>query len=126
MATFKKFEDISAWQDARRLTAAVYRVSSVGGFARDYPLRDQMRRACISIMSNIAEGFERSSPASFHHFLSIAKGSAGEVRSQLYVAYDEAYIDQATFDDLYQQTTSIIKQVAGLMHYLRRHRAAKS
>ena len=91
MATFKTFEEISAWQKARELTKEVYKVTTHGAFGRDYGLRDQIRRASVSIMSNVAEGFERSGTGEFGHFLSTAKGSAGEVRSQLYVALDQEY-----------------------------------
>lgn len=94
MATFKAFEDIEAWQKARDLVRRVYHISQGSEFSRDYALKDQMRRAAISIMSNIAEGFERNGNKEFIHFLSIAKGSAGEVRSQLYVALDQRYIDK--------------------------------
>ena len=92
-----RFEDLVAWQKARELTNEVYRVTRLGGFAKDYGLCDQIRRSAVSIMSNIAEGFDRASRAEFHQFLVIAKGSAAEVRSQLYVAHDVGYIDKATF-----------------------------
>src|ERR1044071_8834864 len=88
MSTFQSFEDIEAWQKARELTRRVYEVSEVGAFARDFGLRDQIRRASVSALSNIAEGFERSGTGEFIQFLSAAKGSAGEVRAQLYVALD--------------------------------------
>ena len=86
MATFKTFEDIEAWQRSRALTKSIYKVTSQGTFARDFGLRDQIRKASVSIMSNIAEGFERSGTKEFIQFLATAKGSAGEVRAQLYVA----------------------------------------
>lgn len=95
MSTFQTFEDIEAWQKARELTRRVYDVSDTGALARDFGLRDQMRRACVSILSNIAEGFERSGTGEFVQFLSAAKGSAGEVRAQLYVALDRKYIDES-------------------------------
>jgi four helix bundle protein len=79
------FEDFVAWQKARVLTAKIYRVTDEGKFARDFGLRDQIRRAAVSIMSNIAEGFERGRAAEFHQFLSIAKASCAELRSQLYL-----------------------------------------
>lgn len=126
MATFGRFEDIEAWQNGRRLTVAVYRASRESAFARDFASRDQMRRASISITSNIAEGFKRNSAAAFLHFLSIAKGSAGEVRSQFYVALDERYIDEQVFDELYALTTTIIRQIGGLMRYLRNHNTSNS
>ena len=82
------FEELLAWQKARRITKEIYLVTSVGKFAGDYGLKDQIRRAAVSIMSNIAEGYERGGRSEFHQFLIVAKGSCGEVRSQLYVAYD--------------------------------------
>lgn len=118
MATFQTFEDINAWQSGRELTQHIYHVSRRGHFAQDFALRDQIRSAAISITSNIAEGFERDSTAAFLHFLSIAKGSAGEVRSQLYVALDEDYIDRTTFKALYTKSLSTIRQIKGLMKYL--------
>ena len=100
MATFKKFEDIEAWQKSRELTNAIYRITKEREFSTDFGLKDQIRRAAVSIMSNIAEGFERSGTGEFAQFLSTAKGSAGEVRSQLYVAFDEGYIDTDKFEYL--------------------------
>ena len=120
MATFKKFEDIEAWQKARQLTRRVYRVSRTGAFARDFGLRDQIRRAAVSIMSNIAEGYDRSGTGEFIQFLSNAKGSAAEVKCQLYVALDENYINNSTFDELSALVTEIGNMVGGLMSYLRR------
>ncbi len=95
MATFKKFEDIEAWQRSRALTREVYSVTAEGTFAKDYGLKDQIRRASVSIMSNIAEGFERSGSKEFAQFLATAKGSAGEV---LYVALDQRYITLTVFN----------------------------
>ena len=95
MATFKTFEDIEAWQRSRVLTTSIYKITSQGTFARDFGLRDQIRKASVSIMSNIAEGFERSGTREFIQFLATAKGSAGEVRAQLYVALDQGYVEQA-------------------------------
>ena len=100
MATLKQFEDLDAWKEARELTQAIYRITSVGEFAHDYGLRDQIRRAAISIMSNIAEGFERGGDKEFLQFLSIAKGSCGEIRAQLYAALDQAYVSEVQFQNL--------------------------
>src|SRR5438552_17937874 len=102
MATFKRFEEIESWQKARELSRRIYEASNEGPFQRDFGLKDQIRRACVSIMSNVAEGFERDNPNEFFRFLAIAKGSAGEVRSQLYVALDQTYIRRDTFDALTQ------------------------
>ena len=107
MGSIKEFEDLIAWQKARELTKAIYQVTDDGRFARDFGLRDQIRRASVSIMSNIAEGFERGSNAEFYRFLAMARASCAEVRSQLYIACDIAYIDQPTFG-LARQTARII------------------
>jgi four helix bundle protein len=120
MATFKKFEDIEAWKKARKLTKRVYEVSRDAAFGRDFALRDQIRRASISIMSNIAEGYDRSGTAEFIQFLATAKGSAAEVKCQLYVALDANYIDSSTFEDLSELATEIGNMIGGLMSYLRR------
>ncbi len=85
MSKIERFEDLIAWQKARELTTKIYQITNLGEFARDFGLRDQIRRASVSTMSNIAEGFERFNPNEFHHFLSISKASCGEVRSQIYV-----------------------------------------
>lgn len=119
MATIKRFEDIESWQLAREMTKTIYAVSNDGAFARDFGLRDQIRRASVSIMSNIAEGFERGGDKEFFQFVSLAKGSSGEVRAQLYVALDAGYIDQQTFSRLSDMATQINRMLAGLMKYLR-------
>jgi len=120
MATFKKFEEIEAWQRARELTKQIYQITSEGAFSRDWGLKDQIRRASVSTMSNIAEGFERSGSGEFAQFLATAKGSAGEVRSQLYVALDQGYISLADFDPLKTRVTQISRMISGLMGYLRK------
>lgn len=118
MARIETFEDIVAWQKARELTKSVYALSNNGGFARDFGLRDQIRRASVSIMSDIAEGFERGSNKEFIQFLYIAKGSAGEVRAQLYVALDQQFIDQQTFGRLKALSTEISGMLAGFINHL--------
>ena len=120
MARFEKFEDIEAWQKARKLTKEVYQCSKVGEFSRDFSLRDQLRGASVSIMSNIAEGFERGGNKEFIQFLSNAKGSCGEVRSQLYVALDQDYISQEGFEDLSGRAMEISRMLSGLMTYLQK------
>ena len=120
MATIKRFEDIGAWQEGRKLVRAIYQASCAGHFARDFALRDQIRRAAISIPSNIAEGFERDGNREFYQFLSLAKGSCGEVRTQLYLALDEAYLTKSQFDSLSEAALRISRMVASLMAYLRR------
>jgi four helix bundle protein len=119
MAAINRFEDIEAWRLAREMTKAIYAISNDGAFARDFGLRDQIRRASVSIMSNIAEGFERGGDKEFFQFVSLAKGSSGEVRAQLYVALDAGYIDQQTFSRLSDMATQINRMLAGLMKYLR-------
>lgn len=119
MGKIERFEDIEAWKEARVLTKQIYAASELGRFAKDFALRDQMRRAAVSIMSNIAEGFERDGDKEFGQFLSQAKGSAGELRAQLYVALDAKYIDQSQFDQLAQQCERICRLLAGFMKYLR-------
>lgn len=119
MATISKFEDIEAWQLGREVTKAIYVISHDGALARDFGLRDQIRRASVSIMSNIAEGFERGGDKEFFQFVSLAKGSSGEVRAQLYVALDAGYIDQQTFSRLSDMAIQINRMLAGLMKYLR-------
>jgi len=120
MATFTTFEEISAWQKARQLTKELYKVTSVGAFARDYDLKNQIRRAAVSIMSNIAEGFERSGTVEFNQFLAMAKGSAGEVRSQLYVVLDQNYLSNAVVGRLLEQAAEVGRMIGGLMIYLRK------
>jgi four helix bundle protein len=120
MATFKTLEQIDAWKKSRELTKQIYRITGQRAFARDYGLKDQIRRACVSVMSNIAEGFERSGSGEFTQFLAIAKGSAGEVRSQLYVALDQAYLRQEEFDTVSRDAMEVRRMLSGLMSYLRR------
>jgi four helix bundle protein len=118
MATITRFEDIDAWQKARELTAAIYRESRTGAFAKDFGLRDQICRAVVSVMSNIAEGFDRDGNREFMNFLSIAKGSAAEVTSQLYIAKDIGYIDEERFDELYKLAKEVGSLIGGFMKYL--------
>lgn len=120
--TFKKFEDIEAWQLTRQLAGAVYVASSEGMFANDRALRDQIRRAAISALSNIAEGFERQGTAEFVHFLSVAKGSLGELRSQLFLAGDLGYLLAGDAKRLLDLNADAARLVGGLMRYLRRCR----
>ena len=119
MATFKKFEEIECWKKSRELTRRIYKASGKAAFARDFGLRDQIRRAAISVMSNIAEGHDRSGTGEFIQFLATAKGSAAEVRSQLYVAIDQEYINDREFDDLGALASETGRMIGGLMNYLR-------
>src|SRR5436190_23162663 len=118
MGTIRRFEDIEAWKRGRELRRAIYMHSKRGEFARDFALKDQIRRAAISITSNIAEGFERGGNKEFIQFLSNAKGSAGEVRDQLYVALDERYISEADFNSLQENCFEVGRLIAGFMDYL--------
>ena len=119
MSTFQRFEDIEAWQLGRELTQRVYTATRSGDFERDFALRDLIRRAAISVTSNIAEGFERRTRAEFCRFLDIAKASNAEVRSQLYVALDEGYLSSDDFDALYELSTHTGAKLGALLRYLR-------
>jgi four helix bundle protein len=118
MGTIQKFEDIDAWQKARVLTREVYAVTADGAFAKDFGLRDQIRRAAVSVMSNIAEGFDRGGVREFVQFLFIAKGSAAEVQAQLYVALDANHINEEQFKSLYALAQSTGNMIGGLIRYL--------
>ena len=118
MATVKTFEGLEVWQHSRKLVKEVYRASAQGQFSKDFGLRDQLRRASISILSNIAEGFERAGNKEFSHFLYMAKGSAGELRAQLYVAFDLAYITADEFRNLANSSETIARQLSALIKYL--------
>ncbi|MGH9967366.1 MAG: four helix bundle protein [Pyrinomonadaceae bacterium] len=117
MATFKKFEDIKAWQKARRATRKIYEVTGQDRFARDFALRDQIRRASISIMANIAEGFGRHTDKDFANFLSMAHASVSEVQSHLYVAPDLDYLSENLFTELY----GVLDEVSRMTLILARH-----
>lgn len=118
MAKINSFEDIQAWQKARELNKEIYKVSNNGSFSKDFGLRDQIRRASISILSNIAEGFERNGSKEFKQFLSISKGSAGEVRAQLYAALDLEYITKEEFEKLNKLVIDTSKMISGFINYL--------
>ena len=118
MAKIERFEDIAAWQKARELTREIYCITKSGEFAHDFGLRDQIRRAAVSIMSNIAEGFERGGDKEFGQFLAVAKGSVGEVQAQLYVALDAGYVDKKVFDQLYALAEETGQLIGGFMKYL--------
>ncbi|MDX6405029.1 MAG: hypothetical protein QOH70_2484 [Blastocatellia bacterium] len=119
MAKIKKFEDIESWKRARSLTKNTYEVTATGKFAHDFGLRDQIRGACVSILSNIAEGFERGGDKEFLQFLALAKGSCGEARAQLYVALDQEYISVVQFETLSHAATEVSQLISGFMKYLR-------
>ena len=120
--TITRFTDIKGWQAARELVRAIYAVTQEGVFARDFVLRDQIRRAAISGMSNIAEGFDRSSDPDFARFLDIARASISEVKSLLFVALDASYISKDTFDLLTQHSEKAQALIAAFQSYLRNPR----
>ena len=115
----ERFEDIEAWKNARELAKSIYAATKESEFARDYALRDQIRRAVISISSNIAEGFEREGNKEFIQFLAIAKGSCGEVRSQLYLAFDQGYLTDQEHYQLNNQALSASRLISGFIKYLK-------
>jgi four helix bundle protein len=118
----ERFEDLIAWQKARELTRVVYQVSRQSAFAKDFGLAGQIQRAAVSIMSNIAEGFERGGRGEFHQFLSTAKSSCAETRSLLYVALDAGYIDEATFARMLGRAEEVARIVGGLRAAVGRQR----
>ena len=122
--TIGRFEDLVAWQKARALTAKIYAVTRTGQFAKDFGLLDQIRRASVSIGSNIAEGFERGNNREFITFLGIAKGSAGEVRSQLYTAYDVGYLSDEELGEMVELSKGVSKLINGLILSLRKSAVA--
>lgn len=126
MAKIERFENLIAWQKARQLTMEIYGATREGQFSKDFSLRDQIRGASSSIMSNIAEGFERGGRPEFHQFLVIAKGSCAEVRSQLYVALDAGYLNEAEFLRLQSLAVEVAKVVSALRKAVQRQRDAKS
>ncbi|TDY02669.1 four helix bundle protein [Thiohalophilus thiocyanatoxydans] len=114
MSGIKRFEDLVAWQKSRDMAATIYKTTGEGSFSKDFALRDQIRRAAVSVMSNIAEGFERKGSKEFHQFLVVAKASCAEVRSQLYVALDVGYINKNIFEHLYESSVEVSKIISGL------------
>lgn len=122
MRKVERFEDLIAWQKARELTKRIYEVTRQADFAKDFGLKDQIQRAAVSIMSNIAEGFERGGRAEFHQFFSTAKASCGEVRSQLYVALDAGYLSESTFDQLQSLAEEVGKILGGLRASVQKQR----
>jgi len=122
MNQVERFEDLIAWQKARTLTKAIYQVTRSEQFSRDYAPVDQIRRAAISIMSNLAEGFEQGNRGEFHQFLVIAKSSCAEVRSQLYIAFDAGYLSQIEFDNLMSQAKEVGRIIGGLRSAVEKQR----
>lgn len=119
MAKFDSFEEILAWQKAHEVTLRIYRLTSDGAFSKDFGLKDQIRRASVSVMANIAEGHGRRSNAEFANFLNLARGSTLEVQSHLYIAVGLEYITKEEFDSLYGSLTEISRMILSLARYLR-------
>jgi four helix bundle protein len=115
---YSRFEDLPIWQEARKLTKDVYTVTRDGDFSKDFRLKNQIRDSSVSIMSNIAEGFENQTTKQFIRYLYIAKGSSGEFRSQLYAALDAGYLKKEIMLDLKKRAENISKQASNLIKYL--------
>lgn len=124
MPGFKCFEEIPVWTEARELVGLVYRMTARGPFCRDFGLRDQVRRAAVSVMSNIAEGFESQSDRHFISYLCRARGSAAEARCQLYIAMDQLYITKGEFDQAFRKSSEISRMLTGFITYLQSTRAS--
>lgn len=118
MATYKRFEDLPIWQEARAFSKRIFEVSKNGDFAKEYRLCSQIHASSGSIMDNIAEGFERDGNGEFKQYLFIAKGSCGETRSQIYRAYDYGFLDETTFEELKDQSVEISQSISNFIDYL--------
>jgi len=120
LAKFNSFEEILSWQKARELNLKIYKLTNTNSFYHDNVLKNQIRRASVSITSNIAEGFERNGNREFIQFLSIAKASCGETRSQLYRAFDRGYLNDDDFEDFKTKVISLSRQINGFIDYLQK------
>ena len=125
MATIGNFENIEVWRTSMDLCTEVYKITNSDTFSRDFGLKTQIRRASVSIPSNISEGYERDSKNQFLYFLSIAKGSCGEVRTQLRIAYNLNYLNELDFQSLNLMCESTSKQLSGFSKYLRGFKETK-
>ena len=121
----ERFEEIQSWQRARELNRQIYEITKDAHFSKDFSLRDQIRRATVSIMANIAEGFGRRSKKEFANFLNMAHGSAAEVQCHLYIALDQNYISRKEFEELYERVEEVSKMIQGFMNYLNNSRTPK-
>ena len=119
MATIEKFEDLQSWQKAREFCRAIYKITTKGDFAKDWSLKDQIKRSAGSSMDNIAEGFDRNSSKEFRQYLFFSKASASEVKSQLYRALDQNYITETEFDEAFSLASDVSKLIGGLLNYLK-------
>ena len=122
MSRFESFEEIKAWQKAFEVTIEIYQLTAKNSFAKDFGLRDQIRRASVSTMANIAEGHGRRSNVEFANFLNMARGSAAEVQSHLHLALGLEYIERSKFDELYAKLTEVSRMTLALARYLRGQR----
>lgn len=118
MSVIKKIEDIQAWQKARQLIVKIYKLTSQGDWSKDFGFKDQIRRAAVSIACNIAEGYAKETKADFKRYLSIARGSASEVKTQLYIALDLNYLNEKDFKVIYKEIDEVSAMITGLMNYL--------
>jgi len=119
METIRRFEDLNAWKAGRALVNTIYDLTDSGAFAKDFGLRDQIRRSAVSGISNVAEGFDSPSNRRFAHFLGIARASLSETKTQLYVALDREYISQRQFDHAYDLCDKTARQISRFITYLR-------
>jgi four helix bundle protein len=119
MSTIRRFEDLEVWKRARELTKLVYKLTDASQFSRDYRLRNQMRDAAVSILSNIAEGFSRRTDKEFIQFLYVSRASAAELQSQSYVALDQEYLPAVAFERIYEETDHTSRMLSNLIKYLR-------
>ena len=117
-----RFEDLECWQEATLLAIDIYKITSEGDFRKDYGLRDQLRRAAVSIASNIAEGKERETPSEFIRFLYIAKGSTGELKTQLYIAKEVGYLSEGVFQEFNTRAEKIAGMLGNLIKVIRRNK----
>ena len=120
MATILRFEDLEVWQKAREISKYVFLLTNKDNFSRDFSLKDKIKRSCGSAMDNIAEGFERDGNKEFINFLTISKGSVGEIRSQTYRAFDYNYIAQEEYDYMIKETISLSERLGKFISYLRK------
>ena len=119
MVKIEKFEDIIAWKKAMELCDLIYSYTNKEKFSKDFGLKDQVRRSSVSIVSNIAEGFEREGNNQFIYFLSIAKGSAGELRAQIYISRNQDYITEEEFNSINDKVIEVSKTISGFISYLK-------
>ena len=122
MGKIERFEDLPIWKKAAEVSLNVYRISEKGKLKNDFSMKDQIKRAAFSISSNIAEGFEYGNNKDFVRFLRYAKGSAGELRSQIYILKEMQLIENTDYQKVNEQLLEISKQIAGFMKYLREHK----